>query len=71
MENQKEITSWEQGVLDALKAFMDKNGFPPTIQELAVARGLTAPTVQYHLYHLRDKGVISWTKGRCRTLRIL
>ncbi len=42
---------------------------PTTVREIAKTVGLSSTTVWYHLEALRDEGLVTWEKGKARTIR--
>lgn len=55
-----------------LKAYLKKNGYSPSIEEITVGIGLTSKTAtRHHLDVLRDEGTVTWTEGRYRSLRLV
>src|SRR5580658_8998383 len=62
----------QRDVLNLIRALSDKNGYPPTLAELAVALGLkNRMTVHQHLAALKRKGFVHWEPGLNRSLRVL
>ena len=45
--------------------------YPPTLDEIASAMGITKGTLQYHIAALRKKHMISWIQGAARSIRII
>lgn len=57
---------------EALKALIDRLGYPPTLQELADELGYQSKSTAYeHLHELRRRGFVDFKPGIPRTLRIL
>ena len=42
---------------------------PTTVREIAEKVGLSSTTVWYHLETLKDEGLVTWEKGKARTIR--
>ena len=66
------LTARQRRIIDYIRAFADRNGYCPTIREIADAVHLASPSaVAHQLRQLQAAGWISWVPGRARTLRIL
>lgn len=62
----------QKQILDFLKQYIQKNGFSPTLVEIAEAVGLSSlATVHEHLASLARKGVIKRYKGAVRGIEII
>lgn len=62
----------QKQILDFISQYIQKNGFSPTLQEIADAMGLSSlATVHEHLQTLEKKGVIKKFEGAVRGLEIL
>lgn len=61
-----------EDILDAIEAMTRRNGYPPTVRELARALGLSsAGSLLTRLDKLQSKGLVLREEGRSRTLRVL
>ena len=68
----EKLTEKQKQMLDTLKKFIAKNGYPPTVRELGSALDLSSPaTTHFHLSKLESKGYITKGKGKNRTLELL
>lgn len=68
----EKLTEKQKQMLDTLKRFIAKNGYPPTVRELGSALDLSSPaTTHFHLSKLESKGYITKGKGKNRTLELL
>jgi repressor LexA len=68
----KELTPTQEKVLDFLKDFLRKKGFPPTLREIASHFGLRGPRgPQKTLTILEKKGFIRKVPGGSRAIEIL
>ena len=68
----KPLPTRQQDALDAIIELTDKNGYPPTLQELAKALGLkNRMTVHQHVVALKKKGLVNWEPGLNRSLTVL
>lgn len=66
------LTEQEQKIFDALSAFIEERGYPPSQRELARKVGLKSPnTVDYHLKKLELKGLVRCPKNRFRAVEIV
>ena len=62
----------QKQILDFISQYIQKNGFSPTLQEIADAMGLSSlATVHEHLQTLEKKGVIRKFDGAVRGLEVL
>jgi DNA-binding transcriptional ArsR family regulator len=58
-------------IYDFIIAFSEKNGFPPTIREIAQAVGLSSPgTVSMHLKRLEEDHLIKRYTNHARAIRV-
>ena len=68
----EKLTSKQNQVLDYLKKFMAKKGYPPTVREIGSALNLSSPaTVHAHLNTLADKGYIKKNNSKNRAIELL
>ena len=68
----EKLTSKQNQVLDYLKKFMSKKGYPPTVREIGKALNLASPaTVHAHLNTLADKGYIKKSTSKNRAIELL
>lgn len=44
--------------------------YPPTLDEIAAAMGITKGTLQYHMTALRKKEAVTWNTGSARSVQI-
>ena len=59
VESMDVLTKRQADILQAIKEFMAKNGYPPTVREIGSQVGLSSPaTIQFHLTQLEQKGYI-------------
>lgn len=62
----------EAQILDAIKDYIEANGFSPTVRELCEIVGLkSSSTVHNHLKKLQSKGFITKMGNSPRTIKIL
>ncbi len=72
MENRKELTLTQKRVLNFLKIYISKNGFPPTLREIASHFGLRGPKgPQKTVEILERKGYLRRVRGGSRAIEIL
>lgn len=58
-------------ILSYLTHYFDRNGYAPSMREIAAGVGLSSPaTVYYHLKKLEESGDISLTGAKSRTIRL-
>ena len=68
----KELTRKQKEVLDYLKKYYAEHGFPPSVREIGASLGLSSPaTVQAHINHLKEAGVIKNSNNKFRTIELL
>jgi repressor LexA len=61
-----------QRLADAVAYSLRTRGYPPTVRELGHALGLASTsTVQRRLEQAREAGLVTWTPGVARTLRVV
>jgi repressor LexA len=66
------LTSRQLKILQAIKAALVTNGYPPSMREIGAAAGLASPaSVQYQLQALEKKGFIRRDPTRGRALEVL
>lgn len=61
------LTRRQREMLDSIDAFIDENGYSPTLEEIGATLGLSSPaTVHKHLQNLEGKGLIrrNWNHSR-------
>lgn len=67
-----ELTKRQQEILDFIKTFMVKHGFPPTIREIGEALNISSPaTIHAHLKNLEARGVIKRNDTKNRAIELL
>lgn len=72
MKEKKELTKKQTAVLDYIKKYTAKHGYPPAVREIGQALGLSSPaTVQAHLNKLKEAGVIKNSSNKFRTIELL
>lgn len=62
------ITDRQVEYLRLIRDFHKKEGYPPTLDELADHMKVKVGSVQSVLGSLQTKGLVSWKKGQYRTL---
>jgi Mn-dependent DtxR family transcriptional regulator len=65
---QPEITDRQVAYLRLIRDLQAKEGYPPTLDELADRMKVKTGSVQSVLKSLQGKGLVSWKKGQYRTL---
>lgn len=67
-----ELTKRQEDILDFIKTFMVKHGFPPTIREIGEGLGISSPaTIHAHLKNLETRGVIRRNDTKNRAIELL
>jgi len=68
----RDITSRQQDVLDKINTFYKKNGYAPSIRDLAKMLGVSSvSTIHQHLAALENKGYIKRNPSKARSLEIV
>jgi repressor LexA len=72
MKPTKKLSERQQSILDFLKEFTSRNGYPPSVREIGEAVGLSSSsTVHSHLNALEDKGYIRRDPSSARALTVI
>ena len=69
MSNSKPITQVEAETLRLIRSFIEKNGYSPTIAELATAAGVNGNAVAERVTRLLLKGAITKRPRIARSIR--
>lgn len=65
------MTDQQKRIYLAIRAFIETNGYGPTIREICNAVGLSSSsTVKSHVDTLRRKGYVTFEKSLPRTIRL-
>ncbi len=68
----EKLTDKQKTILDTIKKYIAKNGFPPTVREIGHELNLSSPaTTHFHLSKLESKGYIKKNKSKNRTIELL
>ncbi len=68
----EKLTERQKDILDTIKRFIAKKGFPPTVREIGKELNLSSPaTTHFHLSKLESKGYIKKNKSQNRTIELL
>ncbi|MEG1495373.1 MAG: transcriptional repressor LexA [Bacilli bacterium] len=68
----EKLTNRQSDILQILKEFIVKNGYPPTIREIGSIIHLSSPaTIHFHLKKLAEKGYIKKGASKNRTIELL
>ena len=66
------LTDRQQQILDTIKKYIAKNGYPPTVREIGKMLNLNSPaTTHFHLNKLEEKGYIKKNESKNRALELL
>ena len=66
------LTDRQNEILDTIKKYIAKNGYPPTVREIGTILNLSSPaTTHFHLNRLEKKGYIKKGKSKNRCLEVL
>ena len=65
------LTNKQEKILNEVKKYIAKRGYPPTVRELCELANLkSTATIQTHLDHLQEKGYIKKDKEKNRTIEL-
>ncbi len=68
----EKLTKRQEDILKALKKFIAKHGYPPTVREIGSLLNLSSPaTTHFHLNKLEEKGYIKKNESKNRALELL
>ena len=66
------MTKKQKELYIAIKSFINKMGYSPTVRELCKMTNVKSPATTYaKLIILKKKGYITYVEGKSRTIRIL
>lgn len=58
-------------ILRFIKAYIKKQGYAPTLDEIAMGVGAAKTTARYHVGVLMDEKYLAMTEGKYRSLRVV
>lgn len=68
----EKLTNRQQAILVAIKKYMAKHGYPPTVREIGAEVGLKSPaTTHFHLDCMAKKGYIKKGDAKNRAIELL
>ena len=68
----EKLTTKQEMILQIIKKWIAKYGYPPTVREIGEEAHLNSPaTIHFHLTKLEEKGYISKGNGKNRTIEVL
>ena len=68
----KNLTKRQNEILDYIKSYIVKYGYPPTVREIGASLGVSSPaTIHAHLENLEEKGVIRIKETKNRAIELL
>lgn len=53
-----------------IKEFIEKNGYSPSMREIADNTKRSLDTIFNHVYELKEQGKIDFAEGKARTIRL-
>ena len=66
------MTEKQEELYLAIKSFINKNGYAPTVRELNEITNIKSPATTFgKLIQLKKKGYITYIEGKARTIKIL
>lgn len=66
----KNLTTTQKKVLEFLKEYSGKHGYPPTVREIGTHFGFLWPAARRHLQSLEKKGALRITPSKSRGIEI-
>ena len=60
-----------ESMLAFLRTYIERNGYPPSMAEIAEEEGIAKSAVRHHLYRLQRDGLITMTPNKYRSIRVL
>lgn len=67
-----ELTDRQKDVYVAILAYIEKNGFPPSMRDIQLMLKLSShSTAENHMLALVKKGWIAWEKDKTRAIRLI
>ena len=67
-----DLTDKQKECLIIINLFIKRNGYSPTVREIAKELKNNSPaTTFHHMKELKKKGYITWIKGQNRTIRLM
>lgn len=70
-KHREPLTARQRETLTKVVKFIDRNGYPPTVRELAEMLDVKVSAAHRLLGRLRDAGWVDWEDGQRRTLTVL
>lgn len=71
-QDKRELTKRQTEILDFIRLYLEKHGYPPTVRDIGGAVGLTSSsTVHAHLSNLEKAGAIRRDPTKPRALEVL
>ena len=68
----EKLTTKQEMILQIIKKWIAKYGYPPTVREIGEEAHLNSPaTIHFHLTKLEEKGYITKGNGKNRTIEVL
>ena len=69
--SEHQLTSRQRSILEFIEAFMEDNGYPPSVREIGKYVGMrSSSTVHTHLNNLQEKGFLTRDPSTPRGLRV-
>ncbi len=67
----RDLTERQREILDYIAQFTDDNAYAPTVREICEHFNISIRAVQDHISALQKKGVLSITRHRSRSMRVV
>ena len=72
MKQTDKLTKKQLELYEVIKAFIEKNGYPPTIRELNEITNIKSTSTTFvKLLQLKKKGYIEYAENKSRTIKLL
>lgn len=66
-----DLSPSQHKIIEAIRVHTDAHHHAPTTRELADVLGIAPSAVHGTLVRLRTMGLVTWSEGQARTLRVL
>jgi sulfur relay (sulfurtransferase) DsrC/TusE family protein len=67
----RKITDKQSAIINFISDYQKKNGFSPSIRDIAKAKGITVKGAYDHVAAIEKKGLLTHVKGTSRSIQIV